>query len=299
VERDLSVDAGEARALRRGLFVIGCARSGTTILQNALNHSDEVFLFGEPDFHADPGTPDFAQRYNEMHRAWRNQPTKSTFCPALFDGDATWSDYLGRLSERYKYVGSKIVLNPATFLHDPQRVLNFYSREFYDSHFIFTFRDPLHMSQSSRDFQEMTGGGVAPFEMLMASYVAAVSLCIVMLRNLPRVHIVFHDNMTRRTFRALERRLKVRLTGAAGYYDRKSVRAYDPAPVLREHGETAGAVLALHRDFRAAALRGFDRVQLGQNSGNPSPTHLTALGRLARRCELISERLAPYGRVVG
>ena len=31
-----------------GLFVIGAARSGTTVFQNALNSSPEIFLLGEP-----------------------------------------------------------------------------------------------------------------------------------------------------------------------------------------------------------------------------------------------------------
>lgn len=284
--------------LRRALFVIGCAKSGTTILQNALNDSDEVFLFGEPDFHTDPGAPDFARRYNEMHRAWRNQPTKSTYCPALFENDATWADYLLKLSETYKLVGAKIVLNPMTFLHDPDRIMNFYAREFYDAHFVFTFREPLYVAQSSRGFQEFTGGGVTPFEMLAASFVAAVSLYICMLRNLPNVHVVFHENVTRRTFARLEQDLGVRLTRARRYYDMKSVRAYDPEPMLREHGETARQVHDLYRDFRKAAAKGFDLVQMNQNSGNPSPTHLTPLGRLARRCEMIAESLE-HGRLVG
>jgi hypothetical protein len=62
-------DAACQRIAIRGLFVIGAARTGTTILQNALNDSADVFLFGEPGFHRDPGSADFAVRYNSMHRA--------------------------------------------------------------------------------------------------------------------------------------------------------------------------------------------------------------------------------------
>jgi hypothetical protein len=283
--------------VRNGLFVMGSPRSGTTILQNALNDSPDVFLFGEADFHADPDTPDFARRYNEMHRLWRNQATKSTFCPTLFDGDARWSDYLARLAQHYRLVGSKIVFNPSTFLHDPEQVLNFYSREFYSSHFIFTFRNPLQMAQSAREFQLMTGGEVTPFDMLMSSYIAVVSLCIVMLRNLPHVHIVFHDNMSRRVFGDLGRKLGVRLSGARRYYDRGRVREYDPTPMLEAHGEKARLALDLYRDFREAAIHGFDLVQIEQNSGDITPNHLTPLGQLARRCETISEGLE-HGKAV-
>jgi hypothetical protein len=289
---------GSRPLLRRGLFVIGGPRSGTTILQNALNDSGDVFLFGEPDFHADPGTPDFGRRYNDMHRAWSNQPTKSTFCPAVIEGDGPWWKYFDKLSEEYKFVGSKVVLNPSTFLHDPHQVLNFYAREFYGSHFIFTFRNPLQVLNSTHDLQEMTGGDATPFDMAMGSYVATVSLCIMMLRNFPRVHVVFHDNMTRRTFSKLEKWLEIRLPRARDYYDQKKVRAYDVASVLSAHGEKAQMMLDLYRDFREAATKGFDLIQIGQNNANPSETHLTPIGKLARRCELISTSFAPYGRVV-
>ncbi len=40
-------------APNRGLFVIGVARSGTTALQNALNHSGDICLLGEPDLPVD------------------------------------------------------------------------------------------------------------------------------------------------------------------------------------------------------------------------------------------------------
>lgn len=76
--------AGDLPAIeKQGLFVIGAARSGTTVMQNALNDSCEIFLFGEPVFHEDAGAPDFSLRYNAMHRAWGNQENKSSFCPPL------------------------------------------------------------------------------------------------------------------------------------------------------------------------------------------------------------------------
>ena len=136
------------------------------------------------------------------------------------------------------------------------------------------------------------GSEVAPFEDLMAGFVAALKLCILMLRNLPNVHIVFHDNMTRDTFADLEQRLQVDLSGAHLYYDQKKVRAFDPAPMLHDHGDRARLVLDLYAYFRAAAIEGFELIQLEQNNSNPSPSHLTTLGHLARRCEMIGAGLA-------
>ena len=85
---DMSLEAVCNRLESQGLFIIGAARSGTTILQNALNDSRDIFLFGEPCFHADSGDADFASRYNTMHRSWGNQENKSSYCPPLFKSDA-------------------------------------------------------------------------------------------------------------------------------------------------------------------------------------------------------------------
>lgn len=138
------------RVATQSLFVIGAARTGTTILQNALNDADDIFLFGEPRFHQDSGSPDFATRYNGMHRAWENQENKSSHCPSLFETDASWWIYLARLADIYRYVGSKIVINPQHAVEESREVFDFQCRHFYAAHYIFTFRNPLDALMSTR-----------------------------------------------------------------------------------------------------------------------------------------------------
>src|ERR1700722_5699340 len=61
---------------KQGLFIIGHMRTGTTVLQNALNESKDILLFGEANFHRDPGLSDFRTRYNRWHEENGNQPSK-------------------------------------------------------------------------------------------------------------------------------------------------------------------------------------------------------------------------------
>src|ERR1700761_4854868 len=121
---------------KQSLFIIGHARSGTTVLQNALNGSNDIYLFGEANFYLDDGAPDFRARYNKSHELNGNQPNKSTICPAAFEGDARWCDYLFHLSHLFRFVGEKIVMNPE---HQPfhyAMLMDFMAARFYDGHFI-------------------------------------------------------------------------------------------------------------------------------------------------------------------
>lgn len=267
----------------QGLFIIGAARTGTTILQNALNDSADVFLLGEPALHRDPGSADFAARYNAKHRTWNNQETKSSYCPRLFEADACWQAYLARLAELYRYVGSKIVITPGRAGEEAERVLAFQSRHFYQSHYIFTFRNPLDVLMSTRGLAEYNGGWVAGHADVMKGFFEVVALFIRSLRNLPHVHVVFHETVDAEVFARLEQALGIPLGNAAGYYDNRKVRHYALDAVPEPHRALVADAITLYEDFRRAALAGFDLIQIEQNDGHLHPDHFTVLGRLSWR----------------
>jgi len=56
----------------RGLFVVGHARSGTTILLDALNSSRDVYCLGEANLHKTIEKTDFSIWFNTMHRSFRS-----------------------------------------------------------------------------------------------------------------------------------------------------------------------------------------------------------------------------------
>lgn len=276
---------------KQGLFVVGAARSGTTVLQNALNDSRDIFLFGEPTFHDDPGTTDFAARYNYRHRAWGNQENKSSFCPAFFASDALWSDYLCHLATMYRYVGSKIVVNPEKSQETCQRIFDFHCRHFYRSHYIFTFRNPIDVLMSTRGLAELNGDTAASYEVVLRNFLGVVALYIRMLRNLPSVSAVFHENVSETTFRDLGGRLGLDLAYAMRYYDPGRVRHYTLDDVPEHARESVKVVVDLYENLRQHALAGFEAVQLDQNSGHFDIRHYTPLGALQRRVEQLLKQI--------
>jgi hypothetical protein len=276
---------------QQGLFVLGAARSGTTVLQNALNDSREIFLFGEPAFHDDLGTADFATRYNYMHRAWGNQENKSSFCPAFFSSDAIWSDYLCHLATLYRYVGSKIVINPAKSEETCQRIFDFHCRHFYRAHYIFTFRNPIDVLMSTRGLAELNGDTAASYGTVLRSFVGVVALYIRMLRNLPSVSAVFHESVTAKVFHDIGAELGVDLSSALHYYDSSRARHYTLNDIPEEAWESTKAVVDLYENLRQHALSGFESVQLEQNSGHLDIRHYTPIGALQRQVEQLLRQI--------
>lgn len=270
---------------RRGLFVIGAARSGTTVFQNALNSSTEIFLLGEPALQDDPGTADFAARYNAMHRSWGNQENKSSFCPPVLLGDASWCDYLAHLATLYRYVGSKIVVTPEGAEQTCQKLFEFHCQHFYRSHYVFTFRNPIDVLISTRGLAELHGNEAASHAQVLKSFLHVVALYIRFLRNLPSVRAVFHEGIDATVFEQTGQWLDLDLGEAAKYYDGKRVRHYTLDDVPEHAQALALSVMEIYEELRDLVGAGVDLPQLEQNNNHLSPTHFTPLGSLNRRVE--------------
>jgi hypothetical protein len=289
------VAAADIFPAERGLFIIGAARSGTTILQNALNDSPDIYLLGEANFHNDPGIPGFAARFNAQHRFWHNQETKSSFCPPVLDHDTVWQDYMRQLARMHKWVGAKVVINPMRRPDALDRLFAFQCRSFYTSRYIFTFRDPLATILSTRDLQELLIGRNDGLPAIMRSYVDTVRLFIRMLRTLPHVRAVCHEDVDRATFDRLEDWLGVGLTDAHRYYDAGRVLSYSEAGLDQVTREHVALLRTLYGQLRHDLRTGFATPQLDQNNNHLNPDHLTPLGRLSRRADLTAARLlAPH-----
>jgi len=293
---DMSLAAVCNRLESQGLFIIGAARSGTTILQNALNDSRDIFLFGEPCFHADSGDADFASRYNTMHRSWGNQENKSSYCPPLFKSDASWYQYLARLAETYGYVGAKIVINPELAEEQIRQLFDFQCRHFYSSRYLFTFRNPLDVLMSTRGLAELNGGRIATVAEVLKGYFVVVQLFFRALRNLPHVHVVFHETVNTDTFGKLQSWLGVPLPLASDYYSNGKVRHYDLDVVPEIQRVLVADAMTLYENFKQATLAGFDLIQIEQNSGHFDQSHFTALGQLSRSVTKFVESLDAHDR---
>ena len=273
------------------LFIVGAARSGTTVLQNALNDSPDIFLLGEPDICNDQSLG-FAARYNAMHADWGNQPAKSSYLPKVLDCDGTWRDHLAALSRHHRWVGAKLVVNPVKAQDQLQRRFDYHTRHFYRSRYIFTFRDPFATAISTRDLQVLGSGASDSLKVILHSVVEVIGLYLRTLRLLPHVRAVFHDAVDQEIFTDLAKWLAVPLPNAQNYYDQARIRTYDITQCEGVEKEVLTALASLYSDLRSTAQFGFPKPQLEQNDRHLSPSHYTLLGSMDRRARVIADALA-------
>ncbi len=278
-------DRSRRKLSKRGLFIVGHARSGTTILQNALNDSDDIFLLGEPNLHYDAGGRDFRRRYNAMHRGFGNQENKSSYCPALFEDDESWDAYLIALNRRYRYVGAKIVVDPEGADIAAERIYEFAIREFSRSRYVFTFRNPVDVLCSMQNLCTYGGRQPPTAAAIMRSYLVCIRLYIRMLRTMPKVQVLFHGGISAATFADLGKMLKIDLGNCHKYYSDEKANSYTPDLVGWER-QAVDRVQAVYEEFRASATNGYDLIQIDQNrDAMLNPSHPTPLGLLCRHVE--------------
>ncbi|HXA47446.1 MAG TPA: sulfotransferase [Burkholderiaceae bacterium] len=272
---------------KQGLFIIGHMRTGTTVLQNALNESTDIFLFGEANFHRDPGSSDFRDRYNQWHESQGNQPTKSTRCLALFKDDASWSDYLLHFSRYHRFVGEKIVINPGENTTHCDALMDFMATHFYESQFVFCFRNPVDVMNSAKKMTEFQGTQMSDLSAALTSYLSVMRLYLTMVRLFRNVHVVFHEDPSSACFNALGNNLGVDLHHVTGYYQTERVSRHAVDELPESCRKRVLELDDLYNHFRERVHGGFALPQLEQNRFCILPTHPTPLGGLYNATELL------------
>ena len=265
---------------RRCVVVVGPPRSGTTVFLNALNSSRDFYLLEEPDMAGDRGQPGFGARFRAFHAENGNLPNKSTALPPVLAHDPPWWAWLRALHAHHPYVGAKIVLdwdNPLT----PKRFEHFAAQVFYDSQFIFIFRDPVDMAASMRNMQEYKGVPCTAWADLFAHFVDIVRLYVDMVRLFPNVRAVIHEDITAETFATLGEQLGCDLNGAFDYYRASQDHRAATHAVPQDAGNALRYARSVYDLLRVTVAEGPALAQADQNIGNVRPGHRNNLGKLA------------------
>jgi hypothetical protein len=207
---------------KKGLFVIGSARSGTTILANCLNACRQVYLLEEPCLFVDYALPDFSARFNARHREYENTFAKGAFVPAAMPGDEDCAfALLRRLARDRTFVGEKVAIGPKpnTLPDDWQpRILHFYSRFFFPSAYILTVRRPGETAWSmSKMFPQ------AEARSLLECWLQTLDVMIDVYLAFERTHVSFFDRFSPDTVATLARLLNLDFVLAPGTVDRAYV----------------------------------------------------------------------------
>jgi len=278
------------------LFIIGPAKSGTTVLLDALNDSRMVYLLNEPDLHNDPGTPGFAARFNAHYAEWASQLTKGHFCPDFFEGAGSWADNLTRLSRCHHLVGTKIVTRPISSPDQINMIMQFHTINFYESNYIFSFRSPEAVITSSHYFQRSFDTDISPMEDVIYNFAKTVSMFITMRRIFPKVRVVFHHSMNTAIFAELSAELGVDLSRAGTYYEERRIKNHEPLVLSEEQSKILELASEIFDELVALAAEDFPQLQRAQNYFAPDPNTATRLGLLAQRCDYLVRTLARVER---
>lgn len=133
------------RVAERSIFVIGFARSNTTITVEMLNCANNALILSEANFFLGEHGEDFRRWYNDQHVSYQNQVTKSSYAPDVSLGQAqSWWEWLDDAGKLYDVVGEKVAL---THHHlnavPPQQMQSFFESRFLIARYIFMMRNPV------------------------------------------------------------------------------------------------------------------------------------------------------------
>lgn len=127
------------------LFLLGFARSSTSIYTQVLNSSRDIFILGEANFYLPHHEHRFVDWYKKMHIEFDNQVSKTTYAPDFLpDISHSWLDWLIEAKKCYKLVGDKMAFSAQHFnFVEPNKIQSFFEARFFNSKYIFTLRNPL------------------------------------------------------------------------------------------------------------------------------------------------------------
>jgi hypothetical protein len=182
---------------RKGLFVVGNARSGTGILFRCLNLSRDVYLMGEANLFFKHREPDFRSWHNQEHKKVNTPPYKGTFLPEppipLRGGLA----YLAWLARHYRYVGEKLAFGPGNTVNGvpfQDVFFEFQSRFFFLATYVLIVRAPAECVWSMHKMFPSLA-----IESLIECWLRSLNLCIDLYSVFPNCHLILLENLTAQT----------------------------------------------------------------------------------------------------
>ncbi len=229
--------APDAESLRRlesqGLFILGAARSGTTILTRCLNRGREILLLEEPSFYLNEHLTDFVGYFNQLHASFGNRSMKGTYlAPPLTPEPGPLATLL-RLGRDHRFVGEKTAVGPHDYPPDwERRYLDFQSKYFLRAKYICIARTPVESIWSMHKmFPDR------PIPRLIEAWLRAIALSLDAYNVFPESRMVFFDHLDDRMIERLGDWLDVVIPVTAGtfgrIYIRSAVRQGEIPDVLR------------------------------------------------------------------
>lgn len=126
---------------------------------------------------------------------------------------------------------------------------------------------------------------------ILANYAQTIALFTRLVRVLPNVRAVIHEDIDARVFADISDWLDIPLDGATAYYDRGKERHRISETLASEDAHGLDLLATAFEDLRSIVRDDLDRPQIEQNNRNPDPNQFTPIGSLAARADLIERFL--------
>ena len=145
----------------QAIFIMGFARSSTTITSEIINSSPEVLLLGEANWYIPNSHPRFRDWYNAKHRQFGTQITKCSYAPDFIPrAEHSWWESIELAASFYQLVGDKMAFSSHHFqLTEPRQIQAFFEARFFTSRYIFMIRDPVQTMLSAAQLFSITDNG--------------------------------------------------------------------------------------------------------------------------------------------
>lgn len=239
---------------KRCLFVVGNARSGTTLLYMCLNQSPDVFLLNESSFYLHLQKPDFVHWYNDFQKGLGNQRGKDTWIPCAPNGDSSGVATLKNLAHHHRWVGEKIAFGPhpdVTGRSNQEVFFDFQSRYFYDSTYLLLLRKPNEVVFSSSKMFT-----AKKTEELIQSWLKTFIVEVDIYCSLPNAEWFFHQDLENSVVNDIAERLGVSSNLPEGTVcpgeQASSLDEDEIPPLMAEFSDIIQRANSLYADFRSA-----------------------------------------------
>lgn len=174
----------------QGLFILGSARSGTSVLAKCLNRSSEVFVLEEPDFFLHEHVQDFAAFFNAKHAAMGNTPYKGTYVSPPVVAEKGPLGLMQRLCRQYRYAGEKVAIGPHEYPPKwKQLYVDYHAKYFLRSTHFLTVRTPNETLWSMHKLFP-----ASPIPRLIEAWLESLSVVIDTYRVCPHSYFSFFED---------------------------------------------------------------------------------------------------------
>jgi hypothetical protein len=239
----------------QGLFILGCARSGTTILARSLNRSPDVLLLEEPNFFLLEQVTEFVSFFNRLHASLGNRCMKGTYLPPPRSCDGGPIASLLRLAGDYRYVGEKVAVGPHDYPANwSRRFLDFHGKYFLRAKYLHIVRTPAESIWSMHKmFPER------PISRLFETWLRTIALSLDAYHVFPNSKVLFFEDVDQSLIERLGKWLGLPVPSLPGTFGRKYIySALSPGEVpepLLPFADRCRECTAIYRELRVSFSR--------------------------------------------